>query len=152
LAFVVHAVIAVTVGAALFHLLPHRALEALVAAMFFAGSALAIREATRAQHDRGALIEREVTSHRRTLVTAFVVIFIAEWGDLTQILTANLAAHYQSALSVAVGALLALWAVAALAVAGGQSILRVIDIRKVRIITAVVLAAIGGWAVWEAVR
>ena len=151
LAFAVHVVIAVTVGAALFHLLPHRALEALVAAMFFAGSALAIWEARR-QDDKGALIQREVTSHRRTLVTAFVVIFIAEWGDLTQILTANLAAHYQSALSVAVGAVLALWAVAALAVAGGQSILRVIDIRKIRIFTAIVLAAIGVWAVWEAVR
>jgi Ca2+/H+ antiporter, TMEM165/GDT1 family len=152
LAFVVHVVIAVTVGAALFRLLPHRALEALVAAMFFAGSALAIWEARRAQDDKGALIKREVSSHRRTLVTAFVVIFIAEWGDLTQILTANLAAHYKSALSVAVGAILALWAVAALAVAGGQSILRVIDIRKVRIFTAVVLAAIGVWAVWQAVR
>ena len=152
LAFVVHVVIAVTVGAALFRLLPHRALEALVAAMFFAGSALAIWEARRAQDDKGALIQREVASHRRTLVTAFVVIFIAEWGDLTQILTANLAAHYQSALSVAVGAILALWAVAALAVAGGQSILRVIDIRKVRIFTAVVLAAIGIWAAWQAVR
>jgi putative Ca2+/H+ antiporter (TMEM165/GDT1 family) len=120
--------------------------------MFFAGSALAIWEARRAQDDKGALIQREVSSHRRTLVTAFVVIFIAEWGDLTQILTANLAAHYQSALSVAVGANLALWAVAALAVAGGQSILRVVDIRKVRIFTAVVLAAIGTWAAWQAVR
>lgn len=152
LAFVVHVVIAVTVGAALFRLLPHRALEALVAAMFFAGSALAIWEARRAQDDKGALIQREVASHRRTLVTAFVVIFIAEWGDLTQILTANLAAHYRSALSVAVGSILALWVVAALAVAGGQSILRVIDIRKVRIFTAVVLAAIGIWAAWQAVR
>jgi putative Ca2+/H+ antiporter (TMEM165/GDT1 family) len=151
LAFVVHVVIAVTVGAALFRLLPHRVLEALVAAMFFAGSALAIREA-RKERDQKALIEREVASHRRTLVTAFVVIFIAEWGDLTQILTANLAAHYQSALSVAVGALLALWAVAGLAVAGGQSILRLVDIRTVRIITAFVLAALGGWAIWEAVR
>jgi Ca2+/H+ antiporter, TMEM165/GDT1 family len=152
LAFAVHVVIAVTVGAALFHLVPHRALEALVAAMFFAGSALAIWEARRTQDDKGALIEREVASHRRTLVTAFAVIFIAEWGDLTQILTANLAAHYRSALSVAVGAILALWAVAALAVAGGQSILRVIDIRKIRVFTAVVLAAIGVWAVWQAVR
>jgi putative Ca2+/H+ antiporter (TMEM165/GDT1 family) len=152
LAFAVHVVIAVTVGAALFHLLPHRVLEAFVAAMFFAGSALAIWEARKAGDDRGALIQKEIMTHRRTLVTAFVVIFIAEWGDLTQILTANLAAHYRSALSVAVGAVLALWAVAALAVAGGQSILRVVDIRKVRIVTAVVLAAIGGWAVWEAVR
>jgi putative Ca2+/H+ antiporter (TMEM165/GDT1 family) len=150
-AFVVHVVIAVTVGAALFHLVPHRVLEALVAAMFFAGSALAIREA-RKERDVGPLIEKEVASHHRTLVTAFVVIFLAEWGDLTQILTANLAAHYRSSLSVAVGAVLALWTVAALAVVSGQSILRVVDIRTVRILTAVVLAALGGWAIWEAVR
>jgi Ca2+/H+ antiporter, TMEM165/GDT1 family len=151
LAFVVHVVIAVTVGAALFHLVPHRVLEALVAAMFFAGCALAIREAKK-ERDQGPLIEREVASHHRTLVTAFLVIFIAEWGDLTQILTANLAAHYRSAVSVAVGAVLALWAVAALAVVSGQSILRVVDIRTVRIVTAIVLAALGGWAIWEAVR
>jgi putative Ca2+/H+ antiporter (TMEM165/GDT1 family) len=151
LAFTVHVVIAVTVGAALFHLLPHRVLEAVVAGMFFAGSALAVYEA-RKERDQGPLIEREVASHRRTLVTAFVVIFIAEWGDLTQILTANLAAHYRSAVSVAVGALLALWVVAALAVASGQSLLRVVNIRTVRIITAVVLAGLGGWAIWEAVR
>jgi putative Ca2+/H+ antiporter (TMEM165/GDT1 family) len=151
LAFAVHVVIAVTIGAALFHLLPHRVLEALVAAMFFAGAALALREA-RKERDESSLIEKEVASHHRTLVTALLVIFIAEWGDLTQILMANLAAHYRSALSVAVGAVLALWAVAALAVAGGQSILRVVDIRTVRIVTAVVLTALGGWAVWEAVR
>ena len=42
----------------------------------------------------------------------FSVIFLAEWGDLTQILTANLAAHYHDPFSVAVGAILALWAVA----------------------------------------
>lgn len=150
-AFAVHVVIAVTVGAALFHLVPHRVLEAIVAGMFFAGAALAIREA-RKERDQGPLIEKEVASHHRTLATAFVVIFIAEWGDLTQILTANLAAHYQSALSVGVGAVLALWAVAALAVVGGQSILRIVDIRTVRIVTAVVLVALGGWAIWEAVR
>ncbi len=45
-------------------------------------------------------------------MTAFLVFFVAEWGDLTQILTANLAARYHSALSVGLGATLALWAVA----------------------------------------
>ncbi len=70
------------------------------------------------------MVEREVASHRRTAITAFFVIFLAEWGDLTQILTANLAAHYHDALSVGIGALLALWTVAGLAVVGGQSLLR----------------------------
>ena len=50
----------------------------------------------------------------------FAVIFAAEWGDLTQLLTANLAAHYHAPLSVATGAILALWAVSAIAVTGGR--------------------------------
>jgi hypothetical protein len=56
------------------------------------------------------------------VLTAFLVIFIAEWGDLTQILTANLAAKYHSALSVGVGSTLALWAVATVAVASGPPV------------------------------
>jgi putative Ca2+/H+ antiporter (TMEM165/GDT1 family) len=150
-AFAVHVVIAVTIGVALFHLLPHRALEAIVAAMFFTGAVLALREARKARSEE-ELVEREVASHQRVAVTAFIVIFLAEWGDLTQILTANLAAHYHDALSVGVGALLALWAVAAIAVLAGQSVLRLVNIATVRIVTAVVLFALTGWAIWEAVR
>jgi putative Ca2+/H+ antiporter (TMEM165/GDT1 family) len=150
-AFAVHVVIAVTIGVALFHLLPHRALEAIVAAMFFTGGVLALREA-RKQQSEEELVEREVVSHQRVAITAFVVIFLAEWGDLTQILTANLAAHYHDALSVGLGALAALWAVAALAVLAGQSVLRLINIATIRIITAVVLFGLTGWAIWEAAR
>jgi putative Ca2+/H+ antiporter (TMEM165/GDT1 family) len=148
-AFAVHVVIATTIGVALFHLLPHRALEALVAVMFLAGAVLALREAVK-ERDEEELVEREVASHRRIAVTAFVVIFIAEWGDLTQILTANLAAHYHDALSVGVGALLALWTVAALAVVSGQSLLRVINVATLRIVTAVVLTGLAAWAAWAA--
>jgi putative Ca2+/H+ antiporter (TMEM165/GDT1 family) len=150
-AFTVHVVIAVTIGVALFHLLPHRALEATVAAIFFAGGVLALLEAHKARDEEG-LVEREVESHRRVALTAFLVIFVAEWGDLTQILTANLAAHYHDPLSVGVGALLALWAVAGLAVVAGQSVLRFVNISTVRIVTAVVLFGLTGWAIWEAAR
>lgn len=150
-AFVVHVVIATTVGVALFHLLPHRVLDGIVALMFLIGAALAIREARKANEEE-ALVEKEVASGRRVVTTAFVVIFLAEWGDLTQILTANLAAHYHSPLSVGVGAVLALWAVAGLAVIGGRSLLRVVNIRTVRIVTAVVLVALAGYAAWEALR
>jgi putative Ca2+/H+ antiporter (TMEM165/GDT1 family) len=148
-AFVVHVVIAVTIGAVLFHLLPHQVLDAVVAGMFLVGAALAWREAVK-ERDEEELVEREMASHRRIAVTAFLVIFLAEWGDLTQILTANLAAHYHDPLSVGVGAVLALWTVAALAVVGGQSLLRVINITTIRIVTAVVLVGLAGWAAWEA--
>jgi putative Ca2+/H+ antiporter (TMEM165/GDT1 family) len=148
-AFAVHVVIATTIGVALFHVLPHQALEAFVAALFLGGAVLALREAAKERREE-ALVEKETASHRRVVVTAFVVIFVAEWGDITQILMANLAAHYHNALSVGLGALLALWTVAALAVVSGQSLLRFVKIATVRIVTAVVLFGLAGWAAWEA--
>ncbi len=150
-AFVVHVVIATTIGVALFHLLPHQLLDGIVALTFLAGAALALLEARKAGREE-ALVEREALTGRRVVTVAFVVIFLAEWGDVTQLLTANLAAHYHSALSVGVGSVLALWTVAALAVIGGQSILRVVDIRTVRMVTAVVLVGLAGWAAWLALR
>ena len=150
-AFVVHVVIATTVGVALFHLLPHRVLDGVVALMFLAGAGLAVREATKAR-DEEVLIEHEAASGRRVVTTAFIVIFLAEWGDLTQILTANLAAHYHSPLSVGVGALAALWTIAALAVLGGQSILRIVNIRTVRFATAAILVVLAGLAGWQTFR
>jgi Ca2+/H+ antiporter, TMEM165/GDT1 family len=150
-AFLLHVVIATTIGVALFHLVPHRVLDGIVAFMFLVGAVLAIREARKQEQEEG-LVEKETASGRRVMTTAFVVIFLAEWGDLTQILTANLAAHYHSPFSVGLGALLALWAVAGLAVVGGQSLLRFINIKTVRLVTAVVLLALAGLATWEALR
>jgi putative Ca2+/H+ antiporter (TMEM165/GDT1 family) len=150
-AFLLHVVIATTVGVALFHLLPHRVLEGIVALMFLVGALLAIFEARKEQEEE-ALVEKEAASGRRVITTSFVVIFLAEWGDLTQILTANLAAHYHSPFSVGLGAVLALWAVAALAVIGGQSLLRIVNIKTVRLVTAAVLIVLAGLAAWEALK
>jgi putative Ca2+/H+ antiporter (TMEM165/GDT1 family) len=155
-AFAVHVAIATTVGVALFHVLPHRAVEGIVAFLFLVGAALALREGLheRAHQEREEeLVKSETRVHSgKTASTAFIVIFIAEWGDLTQILTANLAARYHSPVSVGVGALLALWAVAALAVIGGQSLLRIVNITTVRFATAAILVCLAGYALWTALR
>lgn len=154
LAFAIHVAIATTVGVALFHVVPHRVLEGIVAGLFLAGAGLALREGLRErQHEEReeALVETEVKARgRRTFTTAFIVIFLAEWGDLTQILTANLAAHYHSPVSVGVGAVLALWAVAAVAVVGGQTLLRIVNVTTVRYVTAVVLTGLAGYTAWLA--
>ena len=146
-AFLVHVVIATTVGVAIFHLLPHRAVLALVAALFVAGAVYAWVESGRSEE---ALAAREARRHGAAL-TAFLVVFVAEWGDLTQILTANLAARYHSPLSVGIGAVLGMWAAAALAVVGGQALLRVVDVRLVRKVTVVVLLGFGAYSAYAAV-
>jgi putative Ca2+/H+ antiporter (TMEM165/GDT1 family) len=143
-AFLVHVVIAVTIGVAVFRLLPQAAVEIFVAALFAAGAVFAFREA--AHEDEEELVEREAATHTRTMTTAFAVIFIAEWGDLTQILTANLAAKYHDGLSVAVGAVLALWTVAALAVVSGSGLLRYVSVRTVRRATGVVLLLLAAYS------
>jgi Ca2+/H+ antiporter, TMEM165/GDT1 family len=147
-AFTVHVLIAVTVGVALFNVLPHRAVDAVVAVLFAAGAAFAFWEA-RGHEDENELVERESRTHAQMMTTAFVVIFVAEWGDLTQILTANLAAHYHSGVSVAAGATLALWAVGGIAVTTGTGLMRYVNVRLVRIVTGVVLS---GLAVYTAVN
>jgi putative Ca2+/H+ antiporter (TMEM165/GDT1 family) len=148
-AFAVHVVIATTVGVGLVHLLPHRAVEALVAGLFVLGAVLVAREG---ESDEAELVTREVRSHRRVATTAFAVIFVAEWGDLTQILIANLAAHYHAALSVGVGSALALWAVAGIAVVGGQGILRLVPAATMHRVSAFLLAGLAVVAASSAVR
>jgi len=147
-AFAVHAAIATTVGVSLFRVLPHRALDAVVAGMFCFGAGYAWLEAAKAKEER----EVRGTSGHGAVLTAFVVIFVAEWGDLTQILTANLAAKYHSALSVGVSSALALWSVAGLAVAAGQGLLRFLDISTVRKATALVLLGLSAYTAWLAAR
>jgi putative Ca2+/H+ antiporter (TMEM165/GDT1 family) len=145
-AFAVHVALAVTVGVAIFKLLPHRAVEAVVAATFVVGAVYAWREGTKGQSKQAVA---RVRRHGPVL-TALVVIFLAEWGDLTQILTANLAAKYHSPLSVGFGSVLALWAVAALAVASGSTILRFVNVSTVRKITALVLLALACYSAYYA--
>ena len=151
-AFVVHVAIAVTVGVGLFHLLPARAVDVVVALLFGFGAIWAFRSANQPEADESALIAKEAASHKRVATTAFVVIFVAEWGDLTQVLTANMAARYGSALSVAVGAILALWTVAALAAVGGRGVLKRFSMRTVRRATGVILVILTLITLWEAAR
>jgi putative Ca2+/H+ antiporter (TMEM165/GDT1 family) len=136
LAFLIHVVIAVSIGVAVFNLLPHRVLDALVAALFLAAAVYSFLIRNQDPETPGG---DPSGSWLRAAGTATGVIFLAEWGDLTQILTANLAARYHSPLSVGAGAVLGLWAVAALAVAGGSNVLRLISVRMLRVATAVLL-------------
>ena len=78
--------------------------------------------------------------------------FVAEWGDLTQVVTANLAAKYHSPLSVGAGSLLALWSVATIAVVSGQALLRFVDVPTVRKVTAVVLLGLATYTAYLAAR
>jgi Ca2+/H+ antiporter, TMEM165/GDT1 family len=74
--------------------------------------------------------------------TSFGVVFLAEWGDITQLTTANLAARYDPFL-VFTGATLGLWAVAAVAVSVGASSLKLIPMAWIRRVTATIMLGLG---------
>ena len=139
-AFAVHVAIAVSVGVSLFRMLPQEAVDIVVAILFGVSAVVAFIAAFGAEEHQQEII----TEHRahRVFGTAFVVIFLAEWGDLTQVLTANLAVRYGSALSVGLGATLALWAVSGLAVLGGHGVLARLPARGLRLATGAVLSVL----------
>jgi putative Ca2+/H+ antiporter (TMEM165/GDT1 family) len=152
IAFAIHVVFAVTVGMVAVLLLPRRALGVAVAVLFLAGAALSVREylLARRHKDTPEVEPAPAAGPVRAAFTAFVVVFVAEWGDLTQVLTANLAAHYHAPVSVGVGAVLALWAIAGIAVTGGRWLARVVNADLIRAGTAVVLTGLAAYAGWTA--
>jgi putative Ca2+/H+ antiporter (TMEM165/GDT1 family) len=156
-AFLTHVVIAVAAGQ-LLHLLPGRVLEAVVAVLFLLGAWLIWREGV---HQDEVEAAGEAEAGTATLEGAgffkvaslgYGVIFIAEWGDLTQILTANLAAKYHDPLSVGIGATLGLWAVALLAILGGKTLLKFLPIVWITRVAAVVMVGLGLLSAVNAVR
>jgi putative Ca2+/H+ antiporter (TMEM165/GDT1 family) len=152
-AFTVHMAIAVTAGQ-LLTLLPHRVVEAVVAALFVAGAAYLWVTSRRPHGSDGVDAPRQGASPAsfwRVAGTSFAVVFLAEWGDITQLTAANLAARYNPVL-VFIGATLGLWAVAAVAVSIGAKSLSLIPMAWVSRVTGTILLALGVYSAIAAIR
>ena len=149
-AFLAQVVIAVAAGGAL-SLLPHRIVEACAAAAFLAGAVLLWRQ----KEDKD---EEEENTGRDGLGsgvwpvfgTAFAVVFLAEFGDLTQFLTVSLAARFHDPISVGIGATLALWVAAAVAVTLGWRVLKLIPMHWLTRGAAVVMVVLAGTSAYAA--
>jgi Ca2+/H+ antiporter, TMEM165/GDT1 family len=156
-AFLVHVVIATAAGS-LLALLPHRPVEAVVGVLFLLGAVLIWREGSEDEAEEEQEDEDKVAGvpptagFLKVASLGFGVIFLAEWGDLTQILTANLAAKYHSVLSVGLGALLALWAVGLLAILAGTTLLRVLPMKWITRVAAVVMVGLAVFSIVSAIR
>lgn len=143
-AFAVHVVVAVAAGS-LISLAPRRAVEAVVAVLFLLGAFLIWREGrdNDEEEDAEAATVADDAGFFKIASLGFGVIFVAEWGDLTQIMTANLAAKYDNPLSVGIGAVLGLWAVGLIAILGGKTLLRFLPIVWITRVAAVVMVGLG---------
>ena len=154
LAFAVQSAIAVAAGR-LLSALPDRPVAAVAAALFAVGAVTLFRGAAKArQAEEDALheYERSVRGGARGLravLACFGVVFLAEWGDLSQLFTAGLAARYDDPLSVFAGAWAALLVVSALAAAVGATLMRKLSVATVSRVGGVVCAALAVLTVLE---
>jgi putative Ca2+/H+ antiporter (TMEM165/GDT1 family) len=152
LAFAVQSLIAVVAGS-LLTLLPDAVVTAVVAVLFLVGAIIlwrSVRSGAEEEDDIG-----EAPPHPSFLKTAaisFGVLFAAEWGDLSQLATAGLAARYDDPVSVFIGSWAALLVVSALAVFLGKKLADRLPIRLIRLVAAVLFTVFAVIAVVETVR
>ena len=150
-AFFVHVIIAVTAGHFL-TLLPHRVLEAVIAALFLAGAGLILFGKHGLEDTPEAAKPVDIHNPWKVYATAFSVVFIGEWGDITQIATANYAAKYHDTVNVAIGAILALWLVTLLAVTAGAKVLSRVPAHLLQRVTGGVLLLFGILSIIAAIK
>ena len=150
LAFLVQTTVAVLLGHAV-SFLPEQAVQAAAGVMFLVGAVILIREGR--SHQEAAANDEQIETKPvhgwRAVLASFLVLFAAEWGDLSQLLTISLVAKYEEPLSVFAGALGALLTVSALAVIVGRTLLRWIPIHVLHYVGAGVCLVLAGLTSYE---
>jgi putative Ca2+/H+ antiporter (TMEM165/GDT1 family) len=143
LAFGVQTLVAVTIGA-LATLLPDVLVKSVALLIFLAGAAVLVRTAPgadAAEQEQEAEFEArsaEPKSFLKAAVASFLVLFAAEWGDLSQLLTISFVTRYHNHVSVFIGAWAALLTVSGLAVLAGRVLLRYMKLSLLHYIGAAV--------------
>jgi Ca2+/H+ antiporter, TMEM165/GDT1 family len=142
IAFGVQCLVAVAAGR-LVAFLPQRPVQIVAGALFAAGAILLIRSAGRAAEDereREKEYESKIGTVRRSgfsmALASFAVLFVAEWGDLSQLLTAGLVARGGHPVAVFAGSWAGLAFISAAAVLLGRVLMRYISLAVVQYVGA----------------
>ena len=174
-AFAIQVTIAVIAGTFLAKL-PQRPVELAVSVIFLIAAVLLWRESNKhsaqEQEAEEQEIAQELESHEvqdssdeksaagakaekgfvRVASLSFMVVFVAEFLDLTQIMTANLAIKYNSPWEVGLGAFLALCTVASIAIVGGKALLKVIPLKTITRAASILLFALAAYSIYEVIK
>ena len=156
-AFAVQTTVAVLLGSAA-SLLPQSLVHSVALAMFLIGAIVLLREGL--SHHRASLAEGEEefgadaqpATGFRAVLASFLILFAAEWGDLSQLLTISLVARYEAPVAVFIGALSALLLVSGLAVLAGRTLLRYIALHWLHYVGAAVCLVLALLTFFELVR
>ncbi len=118
-AFVVQSFVAVAFGS-LLNFLPPQFVHIIAGILFLVFAVMMWRREQPSSEDVDCGQQGKATGFSQSVTTAFITIFIAEWGDLTQLATATIAAKYHAPVIIFTSATLALWAVTAIGVIIGS--------------------------------
>lgn len=138
-AFTMHVILAVAIGSVL-RRLPTTPVQLAVAALFVIGGIILLRSES---DDDEAADGLEPAPFLRVALTSASVVGLAEFGDLTQLATAGIAARYSAPIAVGLGALGALATVAGLAVTVGSWIVQHVPLRIVQRVAGVAFILFG---------
>ena len=146
-AFLVLNLLAVAVGGALFEWVPQRLVLLAAGALFLFFAFRSWRDAAEAEDDDA--VGKAIG--RGALLTSFLMILLAEFGDKTQLAMIGLAAGTGAPGSVLVGGTLALWTVSLVGILVGGSLLRRISPVWMHRTAAMLFLTFGLFAMWNAV-
>ncbi len=143
-AFLIQMIISVTVGG-LVARAPRKPLDLVIGLLFLAGAGLIIKDMkTRAAEKEEALAKgTSKMGFVPQIFLAFVVTFAGEFGDLTQIVTANLAAKTADPISVGIGSFLGVITSTSLGIFFGSKVLSKVPIRGVQTASVVIMTSLG---------
>jgi putative Ca2+/H+ antiporter (TMEM165/GDT1 family) len=154
LAFAIQTLIAVSLGQVV-SFLPDDLVHGAAGVMFLAGAVLLLREAPKADAEEQETEEEfagKAVGGKTGLAAvgaSFLVLFAAEWGDLSQLLTISLVGKYEEPVSVFLGAWGALLAVSGLAVLAGRFLLAHVKLSVVHYLGATVCLGLAGFTAYE---
>ena len=141
-AFVIQSLVAVAFGSAI-SLLPSQLVHLSAGVLFLVFAFFMWRKQDSDEETLDCNPNGKATRFSKSVASAFMTIFIAEWGDLTQLATATLAAKSQAPLTIFISSTLALWAVTAIGVLVGCQAKHLIQPKLLQRVAASAFAVVG---------
>jgi putative Ca2+/H+ antiporter (TMEM165/GDT1 family) len=140
IAFIIQSAVAVVFGSFL-NSLPHKWVSVGTATLFFIFAFLMWRKDD--SEDEKVHLDKKKVSFAASVWSCFLIIFIAEWGDLTQLASAALTAEHQKPLTIFLASTLALWTVTAIAILVGNKAKKLINPVVLHKVAAVAFVVVG---------
>jgi putative Ca2+/H+ antiporter (TMEM165/GDT1 family) len=142
LAFVIQAAVAVTIGSLISHI-NSKIISVITGALFLVGGLYLLFSSEKKEEEKGQIIADEaIHKFHKAFFASFGITLIAEFGELTQIMTANLAISYKAPVAVFLGSSLGLITVSGLGAFSGKALSQKLPMNIIRKIAGVIFLSL----------